>query len=543
MMNTPTTRVQRPVLAADPFVSNAKLPAQFGIPNTVLFSPYTRYESQNAPARSPTRTPTSKKLATFCEAPPSPATSPLLAPVSSDSTKSSSSLGLGLPFRPVPPPPTLDVEMVDAFSTPPSSRTLPTVSRIAPVPAPIKTTHLLTVDAPLTPPLTPPYTNGGQPLPSPVEPYFPTQSARLLYNYPLHPAFDASYTLAEELGCGGFGFVVRANRNVDGLSVAVKFIERAKIPAHGWAVARDWRGSTRGLRAPTEPRGGRRIPMEAYVLAGLRLEGVVAFIELFEDDRYFYLVMEHHGSPWQSSTKSAPPPPPAPIKRPMVQASLSFTALPPRDPAPETPQSSPLMASATLPSPQLSPPRPTAMMRRSSCDLFECIEQHSRFSEDMARYVFAQIVEVVYQLGLMGVCHRDIKDENIVISSDLKVKLIDFGSAVIFDPRGPPPVYDRFYGTTAFASPEILKRQPYTAPSSEVWSLGVLLSILVTGECPFANPDAAMIGRLSPPRVRISWEVEELMKACLRVDVDERITVKQIRESRWLRGALRPPRG
>jgi serine/threonine protein kinase len=50
---------------------------------------------------------------------------------------------------------------------------------------------------------------------------------------------------------------------------------------------------------------------------------------------------------------------------------------------------------------------PPPMLRRSSCDLFECIEQHSRLSEDQARFVFAQIVDVVYHLATMGICHRE----------------------------------------------------------------------------------------------------------------------------------------
>lgn len=61
------------------------------------------------------------------------------------------------------------------------------------------------------------------------------------------------------------------------------------------------------------------------------------------------------------------------------------------------------------------------MQRRTSCDLFECIEQHSRFSEPVARYIFKQVVEVVYALERMGICHRDLKDENIVVSLDYQV--------------------------------------------------------------------------------------------------------------------------
>lgn len=121
--------------------------------------------------------------------------------------------------------------------------------------------------------------------PSPP-PKLATVSARALQFHALHPLFAATYTLCEELGSGGFGFVVRAERNHDGASVAVKFIERAKIPSHGWVKSRSW-GDTPGL---TQPTGPKLVPMEAFVLRSIRHEGVVAFIDLFEDDKYFYLV-------------------------------------------------------------------------------------------------------------------------------------------------------------------------------------------------------------------------------------------------------------
>jgi PAS domain-containing serine/threonine kinase len=67
-------------------------------------------------------------------------------------------------------------------------------------------------------------------------------------------------------------------------------------------------------------------------------------------------------------------------------------------------------------------PRPQ-FLRRASHDLFECIEQseHKRLSEDQARYVFSQIVEAVHYLDSLGITHRDIKDENLVIDKNLKV--------------------------------------------------------------------------------------------------------------------------
>ena len=305
-----------------------------------------------------------------------------------------------------------------------------------------------------------------------------TVSARQLADHDLHPAFASTYTIGDELGSGGFGFVVAAKRNTDGLPVAVKFIFKNKVPAHGWV---------------RDPKLG-VIPMEAFVLKVVDHPGVVKFIDLFDDRKFFYLVMELHGTPWQ---------PPAPEPVAPTKALL----------------------------------RPAPMMRRTSRDLFECIEQHSRLTEEQARWVFAQVVETVWHLDRIGICHRDIKDENCVVDADFNVKLIDFGSAVITDVRKPQPYFNRFFGTMTFASPEILQGQPYRAPHAEIWSLGVLLSILLSGQCPFPDPAAAIKGQISKPKGAWSAEALDLLLLCLEVDPERRATIAQIRDHPWVHRA------
>ena len=135
---------------------------------------------------------------------------------------------------------------------------------------------------------TPPSTPSGNPTPSsrgfPVnrpQSFLNSASGQLLARHDLHPRFATEYTICNELGVGGFGFVVQARRNCDGLLVAVKFIARAKIPPQGWVHVKS---------STTCPRPDRLIPLEAYILRQVRHDGVVRFVDLIETFEYFYLV-------------------------------------------------------------------------------------------------------------------------------------------------------------------------------------------------------------------------------------------------------------
>lgn len=100
--------------------------------------------------------------------------------------------------------------------------------------------------------------------------------------------------------------------------------------------------------------------------------------------------------------------------------NLRFSGSPSDDDAPDN-----ISVPKKHPSVSLGVPKPR-YPRRPSHDLFECIEQtkHKRLSEKQARYIMAQVVEAVFYLDSHGICHRDIKDENLLIDKNFKVCII-----------------------------------------------------------------------------------------------------------------------
>ncbi|KAJ7262178.1 kinase-like domain-containing protein [Mycena haematopus] len=361
-------------------------------------------------------------------------------------------------------------------------------------------------------------------------------SPRFPPDHELNPYFVREYSPEDELGSGGYGFVMTCIHRLTGTEVAVKFILKEKVPDHSWM----------------EDKIFRRLPTEVMLLRVIEHENIVKCLGLYEDSLYYYLVQELHGTPWPKATRNPPSPPISsvsslPSLSPSVSAdsiTLSEPASPypsafyPRQQIPRSADDIQTKRRPQAPRPSLPlPPRPE-YSRRPSHDLFECIEQseHKRLSEDQARYVLGQVVEAVYYLDCHGVTHRDIKDENLVIDEHLKVKLIDFGSAVVEDPNEARPYHTLFYGTTAYASSEILLKKPYQAPPAEVWTIGVLLSFLLTGSSPFPTVKDAIAGRiiLTDCPSHISRTALDLMNICLDPNPQTRARIAEVRAHRWL---------
>jgi hypothetical protein len=90
----------------------------------------------------------------------------------------------------------------------------------------------------------------------------------------LDAGFVEAYQLQDELGSGGYGFVMTANDRIAGHEVAVKFIIKDKMPEHAWM----------------EDKSLGRLPTEVVLLSSINHESIVKYLSLFEDDLFFYMV-------------------------------------------------------------------------------------------------------------------------------------------------------------------------------------------------------------------------------------------------------------
>ncbi|KAF9452380.1 Pkinase-domain-containing protein [Macrolepiota fuliginosa MF-IS2] len=363
-------------------------------------------------------------------------------------------------------------------------------------------------------------------------------SSKFPRTHRLNLHFVELYQLEDELGAGGYGFVMTARQRLSGQEVAVKFIIKEKVPEHAWME--------------DELLG--RLPTEIALLNTINHQNVVKFLDLFEDNIYFYLVQELHGSPWQNCEEEDIREIDSLVSTPSLSPSASERSLDSSEPATPPPTTSSHLINSDTHTSTNSDPSHTKqtstlfqfkrpeITRRASHDLFECIEQseEKRLPEAQSRYVFAQVVDVVHHLDSLGIAHRDIKDENLVIDKNLKVKLIDFGSACAIDPTKPRPYYTQFFGTAAYASAEILLKKKYQAAPAEIWTLGVLLSYLLTGTSPFPSMRDAIEGKVTitdVPDTGLPEEAVDLMRRCLDPNPETRITIQQVKEHPWLKSS------
>ncbi|ORX54453.1 Pkinase-domain-containing protein [Hesseltinella vesiculosa] len=164
-------------------------------------------------------------------------------------------------------------------------------------------------------------------------------------------------------------------------------------------------------------------------------------------------------------------------------------------------------------------------------DLFDYIELKDTMHESEIRSIFKQIALAVQHLHTNGITHRDVKDENVVLDHNGRIRLIDFGSAA-YVKKGRR--YDTFVGTLDYAAPEILKGHTYEGPPQDVWALGILLYTLIYRENPFYDIDEILERELRMPFLLVDGLSMDLIKKMLERDVSKRWTIDQVLQHDWL---------
>ena len=170
-------------------------------------------------------------------------------------------------------------------------------------------------------------------------------------------------------------------------------------------------------------------------------------------------------------------------------------------------------------------------------DLLTFIRKRNKLNEQIAKVIFKQLIEGLKYIHKKNIIHRDIKLDNILIDTTNTVKICDFGVSRKIQ-KG-EKIYERC-GTPAYIAPEIYKKIGYTGFQSDVWSAGVTLYYILSGNLPFKGnnirdlENAILLGEYKKIR-DISFEASDIIDRMLKLNPAERITIEELLKHPWLK--------
>lgn len=176
-------------------------------------------------------------------------------------------------------------------------------------------------------------------------------------------------------------------------------------------------------------------------------------------------------------------------------------------------------------------------------ELFDYIVDHDKLDEPTAALIFQQIVSAIACCHARGVAHRDLKPENVLITKFPQVKVADFGLCGFISDQ---QMMKTFCGSPCYCSPECLCRIQYDGRKSDIWSLGVILYAMVTGEHPWNISNTSIMlrqilkGAYTVPSF-ISPPCKDLICSMMKVNPQDRVTIDKIIKHPWMKLAAKAP--
>ena len=218
----------------------------------------------------------------------------------------------------------------------------------------------------------------------------------------------------------------------------------------------------------------------------------------------------------------------------------------------------------------------------SGGELFDYIAYRGTLTEAEAAGIMHKLVSVVHHLHSMNIIHRDLKPENLLLAYPLNatkastrdvhgnicsvlpptsgivgddsehgpvLKVIDFGLAKSLSIEAPGTLARTYVGTKGYLAPELYQHVPYDG-AVDMWALGVIAYVLLTGCMPFAN-DAEVSVQTSTPLSTsdlhevFAWDLpmwasalsinaKDFLRKLLAIDPRNRMTAKQALAHPWI---------
>jgi len=185
-------------------------------------------------------------------------------------------------------------------------------------------------------------------------------------------------------------------------------------------------------------------------------------------------------------------------------------------------------------------------------EIFDILYYTHQLDEVTARTYFIQMMKAIKACHDVGIVHRDIKPQNLLMDANYQLKLTDFGLSFLGKEGVDAEkiiMKTNYVGTRGYQAPELLKREPYQK-ACDIFSAGVVLFILLTGYPPFeqamktdkwfnplAKMDVGKFWRQHKGSGVDNTDCQDLLASMMAYRAYNRPSVSEILDHPWVKGS------
>ncbi|KAF9188746.1 hypothetical protein BGZ51_000344 [Haplosporangium sp. Z 767] len=169
----------------------------------------------------------------------------------------------------------------------------------------------------------------------------------------------------------------------------------------------------------------------------------------------------------------------------------------------------------------------------------------TKIDEKCIAVIAREVLQALGYLHKHGIIHRDIKAANILLTDEGRVQLCDFGVAGQVTMNSLKR--NSFVGTPYWMAPEVIEVGQAYDQKADIWSLGITIYEIATGNPPFADQDpmraVTLIPKSRPARLEGDWSpaMKEFVALCLHEDPKQRPSAEDLLKTKWIKSTSKSP--